>query len=46
LQELIAGGDHTIASGRVLALGLKHDDPEPLLWYAGTYRALAPPGHA
>src|SRR5579875_1103566 len=44
LQELIAGGDHTIAIGRVLALGLKHDDPEPLLWYAGTYRALAPHG--
>jgi len=44
LQELIAGGDHTIAIGRVLALGLKQDEPEPLLWYAGTYRALAPHG--
>jgi 3-hydroxy-9,10-secoandrosta-1,3,5(10)-triene-9,17-dione monooxygenase reductase component len=42
LQELIAGGDHTIAIGRVLTLGLKQDLPEPLLWYAGTYRTLAP----
>jgi 3-hydroxy-9,10-secoandrosta-1,3,5(10)-triene-9,17-dione monooxygenase reductase component len=39
LQELLAGGDHTIAIGRVLHLGLGGGDP--LLWYAGTYRALA-----
>jgi flavin reductase (DIM6/NTAB) family NADH-FMN oxidoreductase RutF len=38
LQELIAGGDHTIAIGRVVALGL--GDGEPLLWYSGRYHAL------
>jgi 3-hydroxy-9,10-secoandrosta-1,3,5(10)-triene-9,17-dione monooxygenase reductase component len=38
LHELIAGGDHTIAIGRVTALGL--GDGEPLLWYAGSYREL------
>ncbi len=35
LRELIAGGDHTIAIGEVVALGL--GDGEPLLWYAGQY---------
>ena len=39
LQELIAGGDHTIAIGRVTALG--RGDGEPLLWYAGRYHGLA-----
>ena len=38
LQELIAGGDHTIAIGRVLGLGLGNG--EPLLWYSGQYHAL------
>jgi flavin reductase (DIM6/NTAB) family NADH-FMN oxidoreductase RutF len=38
LEELIAGGDHTIAIGRVLDLGL--GDGEPLLWYSGRYHAL------
>ena len=38
LRELIAGGDHTIAIGRVTALGL--GDGEPLLWYSGRYHAL------
>ena len=38
LQELIAGGDHTIAIGRVTALGL--GDGEPLLWFEGRYHAL------
>jgi flavin reductase (DIM6/NTAB) family NADH-FMN oxidoreductase RutF len=42
LQELIAGGDHTIAIGRVRSLGLADSGGvEPLLWYAGAYRALA-----
>jgi 3-hydroxy-9,10-secoandrosta-1,3,5(10)-triene-9,17-dione monooxygenase reductase component len=36
LRELIAGGDHTIAIGKVVALGL--GEGEPLLWYAGRYR--------
>ena len=35
LRELIAGGDHTIAIGQVVALGL--GDGDPLLWYAGQY---------
>jgi flavin reductase (DIM6/NTAB) family NADH-FMN oxidoreductase RutF len=40
LQELIAGGDHTIAIGQVTSLGL--GDGEPLLWYSGRYHALPP----
>jgi flavin reductase (DIM6/NTAB) family NADH-FMN oxidoreductase RutF len=40
LNELIAGGDHTIAIGRVISMGL--GDGEPLLWYAGRYHALPP----
>jgi 3-hydroxy-9,10-secoandrosta-1,3,5(10)-triene-9,17-dione monooxygenase reductase component len=35
VHELIAGGDHTICIGRVIAMGV--GDGEPLLWYAGTY---------
>jgi 3-hydroxy-9,10-secoandrosta-1,3,5(10)-triene-9,17-dione monooxygenase reductase component len=35
LGELIAGGDHTIAIGEVVALGL--GEGEPLLWYGGQY---------
>ncbi|HEY3772069.1 MAG TPA: flavin reductase family protein [Solirubrobacteraceae bacterium] len=43
LRELIAGGDHTIAIGQVCSLGLaEREGTEPLLWYAGTYRALTP----
>ncbi len=38
LQELIAGGDHTIAIGRVLQLGL--GGGAPLLWYSGRYHVL------
>jgi flavin reductase (DIM6/NTAB) family NADH-FMN oxidoreductase RutF len=40
LNELMAGGDHTIAIGRVISMGL--GDGEPLLWYAGRYHALPP----
>ena len=40
LRELIAGGDHTIAIGEVIALGL--GDGDPLLWYTGQYHALRP----
>jgi flavin reductase (DIM6/NTAB) family NADH-FMN oxidoreductase RutF len=40
LRELAPGGDHTIAIGTVVSLGL--GDGEPLLWYAGGYHALAP----
>jgi len=38
LRELIAGGDHTIAIGEVMELGLGEGDP--LLWYSGRYHAL------
>jgi 3-hydroxy-9,10-secoandrosta-1,3,5(10)-triene-9,17-dione monooxygenase reductase component len=38
LEELIAGGDHTIAVGRVIAMGL--GDGDPLLWYSGSYHAV------
>ena len=35
VRDLLAGGDHTIAIGQVVALGL--GDGEPLLWYGGQY---------
>jgi flavin reductase (DIM6/NTAB) family NADH-FMN oxidoreductase RutF len=35
LRELIAGGDHTIGIGEVIAMGLGAG--EPLLWYSGQY---------
>ena len=35
LRDLIAGGDHTIAIGEVVTLGLGEGDP--LLWYGGQY---------
>jgi 3-hydroxy-9,10-secoandrosta-1,3,5(10)-triene-9,17-dione monooxygenase reductase component len=43
LRELIAGGDHTIAIGQVISMGL--GDGEPLLWYAGRYHSW-PADHA
>jgi 3-hydroxy-9,10-secoandrosta-1,3,5(10)-triene-9,17-dione monooxygenase reductase component len=39
LRELIAGGDHTIAIGEVVSMGLGRG--QPLLWYAGRYQAGA-----
>jgi flavin reductase (DIM6/NTAB) family NADH-FMN oxidoreductase RutF len=41
LRELIAGGDHTIAIGEVVELGLGRG--RPLLWYAGRYHLDWPP---
>jgi 3-hydroxy-9,10-secoandrosta-1,3,5(10)-triene-9,17-dione monooxygenase reductase component len=38
LRDLIAGGDHTIAIGEVIAMG--QGDGEPLIWYRGGYRTL------
>jgi len=38
LRELMPGGDHTIAIGEVLALGL--GEGTPLLWFEGRYHAL------
>jgi 3-hydroxy-9,10-secoandrosta-1,3,5(10)-triene-9,17-dione monooxygenase reductase component len=40
LRELIAGGDHTIAIGEVVAMGLGEGDA--LLWYEGRYHDFAP----
>jgi flavin reductase (DIM6/NTAB) family NADH-FMN oxidoreductase RutF len=41
LRELIPAGDHTIAIGAVTDLG-HVDGPDPLVWYRGDYRTLAP----
>ena len=38
LRELIPGGDHTIALGEVMSMGL--GSGEPLVWYGGRYHAL------
>ena len=38
LTELIAGGDHTIAIGEVVTMGLGAGDP--LLWYGGRYHGV------
>lgn len=38
LRETLAGGDHTIAIGEVVGLGL--GDGEPLLWFGGRYHRL------
>jgi flavin reductase (DIM6/NTAB) family NADH-FMN oxidoreductase RutF len=38
LRDLVAGGDHTIAIGEVIAMG--HGEGEPLVWYRGGYRTL------
>jgi flavin reductase (DIM6/NTAB) family NADH-FMN oxidoreductase RutF len=37
VQELIPGGDHTIAIGEVVSVGL--GDGDPLVWYGGRYHA-------
>ena len=39
LRELLPTGDHEIAIGEVIAMGLA--DGDPLLWYGGGYRTLA-----
>jgi 3-hydroxy-9,10-secoandrosta-1,3,5(10)-triene-9,17-dione monooxygenase reductase component len=41
LRELMAGGDHTIAIGETVSLGLGPNHPEgpPLLWFGGRYHA-------
>ncbi|HWK28655.1 MAG TPA: flavin reductase family protein [Solirubrobacter sp.] len=38
LKELIAGGDHTIGIGTVIAAELSRTDADPLLFYRGEYR--------
>jgi 3-hydroxy-9,10-secoandrosta-1,3,5(10)-triene-9,17-dione monooxygenase reductase component len=42
LCELMPGGDHTIAIGEVIGMGLGGGDP--LLWYSGRYHAVPLPG--
>jgi 3-hydroxy-9,10-secoandrosta-1,3,5(10)-triene-9,17-dione monooxygenase reductase component len=37
VRELIPGGDHTIAIGEVVSMGLGGGDP--LVWYGGRYHA-------
>lgn len=37
LRELIGGGDHTIAIGEVIGMGL--GSGKPLVWYRGQYHA-------
>jgi hypothetical protein len=45
VRELLPGGDHTIAIGEVVSMGLA--EGEPLVWYRGAYRRLGgPPGAA
>jgi 3-hydroxy-9,10-secoandrosta-1,3,5(10)-triene-9,17-dione monooxygenase reductase component len=39
LRELIPGGDHTIAIGEVISMGL--GGGQPLVWYGGRYHAWA-----
>lgn len=41
LRELIAGGDHTIAIGEAVGMGL--GSGRPLLWFAGRYHAWPGP---
>jgi flavin reductase (DIM6/NTAB) family NADH-FMN oxidoreductase RutF len=41
LRELIPGGDHTIAIGEVISMGL--GGGEPLVWYGGRYHSWPPP---
>jgi 3-hydroxy-9,10-secoandrosta-1,3,5(10)-triene-9,17-dione monooxygenase reductase component len=40
LRELIPGGDHTIAIGEVISMGL--GGGRPLVWYGGRYHAWGP----
>jgi flavin reductase (DIM6/NTAB) family NADH-FMN oxidoreductase RutF len=40
LRELIPGGDHTIAIGQVISMGL--GGGRPLIWYGGRYHSWSP----
>lgn len=40
LRELIPGGDHTIAIGEAISMGL--GEGQPLVWYGGRYHAWGP----
>ncbi|MDQ6915683.1 MAG: flavin reductase family protein [Actinomycetota bacterium] len=41
VREVLAGGDHTIGVGAVVAMG--HDGGDPLVWYRGTYTTVSLP---
>jgi flavin reductase (DIM6/NTAB) family NADH-FMN oxidoreductase RutF len=40
VSERLAGGDHTIYLGQVVAMGIERPDARPLLFYAGRYREI------
>jgi flavin reductase (DIM6/NTAB) family NADH-FMN oxidoreductase RutF len=40
--ETHPGGDHTLLVGEVVAMGVARPDAEPLLFYKGVYRSMAP----
>jgi flavin reductase (DIM6/NTAB) family NADH-FMN oxidoreductase RutF len=40
VAERLAGGDHTIYVGQVIAMAIERPEAEPLLFYAGHYRAI------
>jgi flavin reductase (DIM6/NTAB) family NADH-FMN oxidoreductase RutF len=42
VSERLAGGDHTIYLGQVVAMEIARPEAQPLLFYAGRYRALGP----
>jgi flavin reductase (DIM6/NTAB) family NADH-FMN oxidoreductase RutF len=42
VAERLAGGDHTIYLGQVVAIEIARPEAGPLLFYAGRYRALGP----
>ena len=44
LHDVLAGGDHEILVGEVKAFGLNHEE-DPILFYKGRYRTLAPVPH-
>jgi flavin reductase (DIM6/NTAB) family NADH-FMN oxidoreductase RutF len=42
LEQSYSGGDHTIFIGRVVAAGVAAGQDDPLLYFGGQYRRLAP----
>ena len=40
--EIHAGGDHTLLVGEVVSMAVRRPDAEPLLFYRGVYRTIAP----
>ena len=44
VYETHPGGDHTLLVGEVVAMAAQRPDAEPLLFYRGLYRSIAPGG--